>query len=83
MPLLRLALTVRRHPRAWRLLAGIVVMIMLFTMLLSAVEPAQAAEFRVYHHRDRTAVPCAKAQGVQARSAVGHRHGFDFAGNHL
>ena len=40
MPLIRLALTVRRHPRAWRLLAGVVVMIVLFAMLLSAVEPA-------------------------------------------
>ena len=40
MPLIRLALTVRRHPRAWRLLAGVVVMSMLFAMLLSAVEPA-------------------------------------------
>ena len=40
MPLIRLALTVRRHPRAWRLLAGVVVMGMLFAMLLSAVEPA-------------------------------------------
>ena len=40
MPLLRLALTVRRHPRAWRLLAGVAVMGMLFAMLLSAVEPA-------------------------------------------
>ena len=40
MPLIRLALTVRRHPRAWRLLAGVVVMTLLFAMLLSAVEPA-------------------------------------------
>ena len=40
MPLIRLALTVRRHPRAWRLLAGVLMMIMLFAMLLSAVEPA-------------------------------------------
>lgn len=40
MPLIRLALTVRRHPRAWRLLAGVAVMGMLFAMLLSAVEPA-------------------------------------------
>ena len=80
MPLLQLALTVRRHPRAWRLLAGVVVMIMLFTMLLSAVEPAQGAKFRAYHHRNRTAGPCAKAQDVQARLAVDHRHGSDFAG---
>ena len=40
MPLIRLALTVRRHPRAWRLLAGVAVMGMLFAMLLSAIEPA-------------------------------------------
>ena len=40
MPLIRLALTARRHPRAWRLLAGVAVMALLFAMLLSAVEPA-------------------------------------------
>ena len=40
MPLIRLALTARRHPRVWRLLAGIVVMALLFATLLSAVEPA-------------------------------------------
>ena len=65
MPLIRLALTVRRHPRAWRLLAGVVVMIMLFAMLLSAVEPAHGQVPRVAVARGDTAGLCATAQGIQ------------------
>ena len=42
MPLIRLAVAVRRHPRALRLLAGLGVMIALFATLLSAAEPAHA-----------------------------------------
>ena len=42
MPLLRLAVTARRHQRALRLLAGLIVMAALFAMLLSAVEPVHA-----------------------------------------
>ena len=39
MPLIRFAVAVRRHPRAWRLLGGLLVMAALFALLLSAAEP--------------------------------------------
>ena len=42
MPLIRLAVAVRRYPRALRVLAGLVVMVALFATLLSAAEPAHA-----------------------------------------
>ena len=39
MPLIRFAIAARRHPRAWRLLGGLLVMAALFALLLSAAEP--------------------------------------------
>ena len=42
MPLIRLAVAVRRYPRALRLLAGLIVMIALFATLLSAADPVHA-----------------------------------------
>ena len=44
MPLIRFAAAVRRHPRAWRLLGGLLAMAALFALLLSAAEPVHGCD---------------------------------------
>ena len=44
MPLIRFAFAARRHPRAWRLLGGLLVMAALFALLLSAAEPVHGCD---------------------------------------
>ena len=61
MPLIRFAFAARRHPRAWRLLGGLLVMAALFALLLSAAEPVHGCDTASQGQADAQPSPAAPA----------------------